>query len=229
MFSRIKKALSGAPREDVSPSTAQQSRLSEWAGLQGLELEEGAKAAGFQLSGKVGPKTWRLESGRPSRDFIHGEELRARADLGLNPDIAIMVINRPLMETLEQKAFKQYTDGLQTTMNASLSEEMRWLTMYESVNHSAWGVDFRQRMAVVSQDPVHAQRWLDSTLTHGLLHWPSELTVPQSPLVLTIARGKAYLRMQYQPADIPTLEHAVRVFVWACESALGTLSVDIQA
>jgi hypothetical protein len=230
MFSRLKKALTGsalAPK--AAHSTVQQSRLSEWASLQGYELEGDDKRAGFSLSGRVGRKAWRLESGRPSRDFIHGEEIRARADLGLDQDIAVMVVNRPLKEALEQKAYAEYTDALQTTVDASMPEEVRWLTMFEEVRSSAWGPQFAQQLVVVAQQPDQALRWLDATLGHELLHWPSELTVPDTPMVLMIMRGKLYLRMQYTPADIPTLEHAVRVFVWACESALSAFSVDIQS
>jgi hypothetical protein len=228
MFSRLKKALTRkAPGAGATPSTMQQSRLSEWAGLQGYELEGDEKRGNLSLSGQVGRKKWRLESGRPSRDFIHGTEIRARADLGLDNDIAVMVINRPLRDALEHRAYAQYTDALQTTVDASLPEEMRWLTMYEEVRSNAWGSSFAQHMAVVAHQPAQALRWVDATLAHELLHWPSDQTVPESPLVLTISRGKVYLRMQYTPADIPTLEHAVRVFVWACESALSGLAVDI--
>jgi hypothetical protein len=230
MFSRLKKALTrGAPAPVVAQSTAQQSRLSEWASLQGYELEGEDKRTGFSLTGRVGRKAWRLESGRPSRDFIHGEEIRARADLGLNQDIAVMVVNRPLKESLEQKAYAKYTDALQTTVDASMPEEVRWLTMLEEVRSGSWGPQFARQLVVVAQEPDHALRWLDATLGHELLHWPSDLTAPATPMVLMIMRGKVYLRMQYTPADIPTLEHAVRVFVWACESAQSAFSVDVKS
>ena len=42
-----------------------------------------------------------------------------------------------------------------------------------------------------------------------------------------VLRGKTYLRMQYTPADMPTLEHAALIFTTACESAIAGLSNDI--
>jgi len=42
-----------------------------------------------------------------------------------------------------------------------------------------------------------------------------------------VLRGKAYLRMQYTPADMPTLEHAALIFTTACESAIAGLSNDL--
>jgi hypothetical protein len=33
--------------------------------------------------------------------------------------------------------------------------------------------------------------------------------------------GKAYLRMEYMPADLATLQHAAHIFTSACDSALG--------
>jgi len=42
-----------------------------------------------------------------------------------------------------------------------------------------------------------------------------------------LLRGKAYLRMQYTPANMPTLEHAAIIFTSACESALAGLTTDI--
>ena len=45
--------------------------------------------------------------------------------------------------------------------------------------------------------------------------------------MLMILRGKAYLRMQYILADMPTLEHAAKIFTYACESGLSGLTADI--
>ena len=42
-----------------------------------------------------------------------------------------------------------------------------------------------------------------------------------------ILRGKIYLRMQYTPANMPTLNHAAKIFTYACESGLSGLTADI--
>jgi len=51
---------------------------------------------------------WNWES-RPG-EFIRGKELRARAQLGINQDLAVLVMSRPLRESLEKKAFQIYTN-----------------------------------------------------------------------------------------------------------------------
>jgi hypothetical protein len=43
--------------------------------------------------------------------------------------------------------------------------------------------------------------------------------------MLLLLQGKAYLRMQYTPADLPTLQHAALVFTRACEAALAAPSL----
>jgi hypothetical protein len=40
-----------------------------------------------------------------------------------------------------------------------------------------------------------------------------------TPFILQLQRGRAYLRMEYPQADVPTLRHAVAVFTQACASA----------
>ncbi len=237
MFDRLKKALgrqSAAPESSKpEPSSVMSSQLSQWASVQGYEVTEssggllGRRGSHFSLTGRVGAKKWRLESGRPSRSFIEGLELRARADLGLPDDLAVMVLNRALKESLEKRAFAAYTDSLQTVQDAELGEEVRWVTSYSEVSSPDWELAFTQHMAVLAAEPAQALRWLDATLMHDLLHWPSDLVMAQSPLVLQISRGKLSLRMQYSSGDIPALEHAVKVLVWASESALSAFGTEI--
>ena len=40
------------------------------------------------------------------------------------------------------------------------------------------------------------------------------------PFMLLLLQGKAYLRMEYTPAALPTLQHAALVFTCACDAAL---------
>ena len=132
MFDRIRKALArdaaaaSAPAEaTTSPSL---SPVSEWAATQGLGFSQTGQAS-FGLDGHVRGRPWRLEVGRPSRKYIQGEELRVRAELGVDPDVVVLLMNRPLKALLEKQAYSMYTDGLQTSVNASLPEEMRWLAV----------------------------------------------------------------------------------------------------
>lgn len=233
MFDRLKKAFSGSPapaREPEAPSSLLSARMgpvSEWAATQGLSFSADGKGADFSLKGKVQGKSWRLEVGKPSRNYILGEELRARAELGVNEEAAVLLMNRPLKEALEKKAYSIYTDSLQTMADPSLPEELRWLSMYEEFGWDSLPSMFWDRYAVLADRRERALAWLDAGLAEQLLSWPPPGLSEHVPFVLFVLRGKAYLRMQYQPADMAILQHASTVFVSACESALGGLSTDL--
>jgi hypothetical protein len=195
--------------------------------MQGLSYAAVGDGEGFALTGKVAGKPWKLERGKSSRDYIHGEELRARAELNLNDGVSILIMNRPLKEALEKRAYEMYTDTLQTTADPSLPEEMRWLAMYPETGWDGLPPEFWTRFAVLSEDPDQALAWIDPHLAGLLTTWPEPAPNEQVPIILMLLRGKAYLRMQYSPADMPTLEHAAQIFTYACESAASGLGADI--
>lgn len=41
-------------------------------------------------------------------------------------EAAVLIVNRPLTEPLEKRAYQMYIDNLHTTADQSLPEEMRW-------------------------------------------------------------------------------------------------------
>lgn len=228
MFDRLKKAFSKEAKESFQPSSQLAStQVSEWAGTQGFGFTGMEAGKGFSLTGKVSGKPWRMELGRPSRNFIRGEELRARAELGINDDAAVLVMNRPLKEALEKKAYSIYTDSLQTTADPNLPEEMRWLSMYEEVGWDSLPRPFWERYSILADQRENALAFMDAGLADLLLGWPDPAPSAEVPFMLMLLRGKAYLRMEYSPAEMTTLQHAAAVFTSACESALGGLSTDI--
>ncbi len=228
MFERLKNAFAQPVAALARPYVAD--AVSRWACTQGYAiagLDGHASGNGFVLSGMVGNKPWKLERGRSSRDYIHGEELRARAALELNDDVAVLVMNRPLKEALEKRAYQMYTDTLQTTADPSLPEEMRWLAMYPEAGWDALAPEFWKRYAVMAEKRDQALAWLNPQLADLLMSWPEPAPDHQVPFMLMILRGKAYLRMQYTPTDIPTLDHAAKIFISACQSGLSGLAADI--
>ena len=228
MFDRLKKAFSKDTKAGFQPSSQLAStQVSEWAGTQGFGFTGMEAGKGFSLTGKVSGKPWRMELGKPSRNFIRGEELRARAELGINEDAAVLVMNRPLKEALEKKAYSIYTDSLQTTADPNLPEEMRWLSMYEEVGWDSLPRPFWERYAILADQRENALAFMDTGLAELLLGWPQPAPSAEVPFMLMLLRGKAYLRMEYNPAEMATLQHAAAVFTSACESALGGLSTDI--
>lgn len=232
MFERLKKVFSATDKPEGAADSLAAGALAgpvaEWAAAQGLSCVAAPDGKGFVMSGKVAGKPWKLERGRSSRDYIHGEELKARAELQINEDAVVLVINRLLKEALEKHAYEMYTDTLQTTADPKLPEEMRWLAMYEEVGWDTLSPAFWERYAVLADERRHAEVLIDVNLAALMMSWPEPAPDAQVPFVLMLLRGKSYLRMQYSPADVPTLAHAAMIFTTACESALDGLATDIS-
>lgn len=230
MFDRIRKALTRAApapatgTADARPSPAADAPLSQWAAAQGLSFT--ADAGGTTLEGRVRGRPWRLERGKPTRDYVVGQELRARAELALHEDVAAMVMNRSLKEALESKAFEQSTDQLRTTIDGNLPQEVRWLAMFDEFVWEGPPAAFWDRYAVVAERRETAVAWIDTALAQQLVGWPAPAPSAQAPFTLLLLRGRAYLRMEYRPANLATLQHAALVFTSACESALRA-GVDV--
>lgn len=223
MFDRLKKVFQrDAPeRPEAAASHLGHDQVSEWALSRGMTFSNVPLSSAVSMQGKVGGRPWRMELGRPTRDYIAGEELRARAELGVDDDVGAMVINRPLKDTLERRAYSMITDTLQTTADPRLPEEMRWLAMYDEIGWEGAPDAFWARYAVLADKREHALAWVDAHLIELLMAWPQPAPSAQVPFMVVMLRGKCYLRMQYLPAQTPTLEHAATIFTSACESALG--------
>ena len=228
MFDRLIKVFSRGPTRQNSPNSKNApNEVSDWAAAQGFLFAAGIDGSGFTVTGKIGNKAWRLERGSASRDYIHGEELRAKAELRLNEEVSVVIMNRALKDALEKRAYEMYTDTLQTIADPSLPEEMRWLAMYPEVGWDSLAPDFWKRYSVMAEKREHALAWLDPHLAQLLLHWPEPTPHENVPFLLMILRGKAYLRMQYTPSGIPTLAHATKIFTHACEQGVSALKSDI--
>ncbi len=232
MFELLKNALgfgrTTKAEKITNPSTlsgssqSQSSKVSEWASMQGLGFSQRSDGRmGYQMDGKIGDKPWRMEQGKPSRDFIKNCELRARAELGISSGMAVMVISRQLKNDLEKRAFALYTDTLQTIAYPKLPEEMRWLSIYEEVGWESLGDTFLNNYAILAEERETAMAWISPELVTLLMSWPA--FDPATPKILMLLRGKAYLRMQFTAGDMPTMEHARTLFTTACELALSSL------
>jgi hypothetical protein len=222
MFNRIKKAFTKeAKPSDETPSQLAVGPVSEWAATQGWGFSVLDGGQNVSLEGKIGGRPWRLQLGKPTRNYIFGEEVRARAELGIEEDVAVLVMNRPLKEALEKRAYEMYTKDLETSVDSSLPEEMRWLAMFEEVGWDSLPEDFWKRFCILSDERANAIAWLDPELLALLDDWPRPDPAGEVPFILLLLNGKAYLRMEYTPAELGTLQHAARIFTSACESALG--------
>jgi hypothetical protein len=228
MFDRLKKVFGKEATPARQPSRGADDTpsvtpdpVSEWAATQGFHFSGKAAGTSFALQGKLGGKPWRMEVGRPSRKYIHGEELRGRAELGVHPEVLVVLMNRSLKEVLEKQAYALYTDTLQTSVDPNLPEEMRLLAMYQETGWDSIPRPFWDRYSVVSDDRAHALAWLDPVLAQQLMEWPAPAPAADVPFMLLLLRGKVYLRMQANAGHMPTLQHAAAIFTSACENALG--------
>jgi hypothetical protein len=223
MFDRIKKAFAKEAKPDPSrdgvPSQLAAGPVSEWAATQGFGFS--MLDQNIALEGKIGGRSWRLQLGKPTRNYIFGEEVRGRAELGIQEDVAVLVMNRPLKEALEKRAYEMYTDQLQTQVDSSLPEEMRWLAMFEEVAWEKVPDAFWSRFSVLTDNRACALAWIDPQLAALCTDWPQPGPSAEVPFVLLLMNGKAYLRMEYTPAELGTLQHAARIFTSACEAAVA--------
>jgi hypothetical protein len=226
MFDRIKKAFGKEAKStaDDPPSQLAAGPMSEWAATQGFGFSVLDGGQNIALEGKVGGKAWRLQLGKPTRNYIFGEEVRGRAELGIQEDVAVLVMNRPLKEALEKRAYEMYTNTLQTQVDSSLPEEMRWLAMFEEVAWEKLPDAFWARFSVLTDNRACALAWIDPQLAELLTEWPQPGPSSEVPFILLLLNGKAYLRMEYTPAELGTIQHAALIFQNACEAAVSVFA-----
>lgn len=197
----------------------------EWAGLEGLACTVEAGEGTFCVSGELGGQPWRVERASASRDYLVGEELRGRAEIGINRQVTAVIMNRALKETLEKRAYSLYTDTLETQASPVLTEEMRWLALYPEAGWDSLSDAFFHRYAILAERRADAMAWLTPELVELLMGWPEPPPDNTVPFILMLMRGKAHLRMQALPhaavADLPAQIHAVRLLVSASEVAVA--------
>lgn len=209
------------------PDSSKPGPVAHWAAMQGLTYLGPQDQSDFALSGTTSGKSWRLECGAPTRDFIQGKELLACAVVDIPPDVSVLIVNRALKDELEDRAYNLYTQSNQTKVGQNLPVEMRWLAMYEETGWNSLPQSFWEKYAVVAEEREHAAALLDSNLAELLMSWPNGAWREDTPFILMLRRGKAYLRMQYTPADLATLEHAAVIFTTACDIAVAELGASI--
>lgn len=224
MFDRLRKAFAFGSSDEDGNAPASHRAVGRWAAVQELRFDPHGAAGGFALEGDVAGTPWRLEAGFSTREYIPGIEVRARAEVGADPDAAVMVISRALKERLEGDAYGAITDTLQTTVTAELPEEARWLAMFEEVRWPALPVPFMRHFAVVADHLEQAQQWVAPALIEQLLAGVTEpkgdaARAASVPILVMLTRGKVYLRMDYASSSLRDVAHAVGVLVTAAELA----------
>lgn len=219
MFERLRSIFSAGRGSAADKGVVTAAQLAQWAEGQGWALAFQGEPAQYQLSGSVAGQPWRMESGAPTRDYILGTELRARTDAHVAHDVAVMVISRPLKEELEGRVYGAITDTLQTAVDDSLPQEMRWLSIYEELRWPELPVSFSRLYAVVGDRADHAQRWVNAAVVSHLLLEREQAAQAQAPLLMMLADGKVSLRLQTVARHLPDLQYAAALFTTAAAVA----------
>lgn len=194
--------------------------IQDWAEARGAEFTQTRDGNGFMLEQpKALPGSLRVEWGASQRSYLNGFELRMRCEMGLHPDLQLMVLCRALMENLERAVFEAYTDTLKTRVDTDTPEEMRWLVMFPKFNGAASQI-LRQRYGIVGVNKELASAWIDGELGEALVQASQDLLPEGHPFVLMCMRGNLYLRTEMAEADLPKVQGLVRLLECAAREAL---------
>lgn len=212
MFDALRRMISGSADDaDWSPWV-------QWAKTRGAQFKRSRTKDGFVVEGGPGARPWRLEWGPPQRSYIAGHELRLRMELGLPQDLNLLVLSRPLMESLEASAFERVTAQTQTHIDDAMPEEMRWLAMLPKAQVAA-DKAFRQRFGVVAVAAPAAAVWVEGPLAARLGEAACGPLAADPPFVLMTLRGRLYLRLQLEVPQVETLSAMLDVFEIAAARA----------
>jgi hypothetical protein len=189
----------------------------EWAESGGHRFARSRDGSGFVVEPGKGGAGWRLEWGAPQRRYIDGPELRLRAEAGPPGDLQMLIATRPLMSSLEQQVFEEFTESNLTRMDDSTPEEMRWLVLYPKVPRAELGV-LRERFGALSNLPRAAPLWLDAPLRQQL-DASSTWLAADKPLALVLQRSRLTLRCALAEPTPAAMRGALGLFGVALAAA----------
>jgi hypothetical protein len=193
--------------------------VSDWAKRRGHAFRRVQGNDGFVIEGMLENAPWRMEWGPTQRPYIPRHELRMRMGLNLSHDMQMLVMSRPLMDTLERETFEEFTDNVQTQVGTKTPEEMRWLVMYTKVNLSTMKA-LRPNFGAVSNLPEAAMLWLEGPFASALEQAATDFLRDKPPFVLMTLRGRLYLRMLLTEPDPKPMYAALALFETAVTQAL---------
>lgn len=154
---------------------------------------------------------WRVEWGPSQRPYFEGRELRFRFDSGLPADIQILCLTRSLAQRLESDVFQRFTDAMQTRVDNTLPEEMRWLAMHAKVPLPGHPV-LAKRFLVLANVERIAQNWLDDELSAAMEAAAASWWTDTLVAVITVNRGILTLRMAGEGLEVNQLRLVSELF-----------------
>jgi hypothetical protein len=206
MFASIKQLLGSKPAAGGDG----QDVLAAWAKAGGHTFKrvKGRTGGGFVVETGKG---WRVELGTSQRPYILGPELRFRCDTGLSGDVQMIMVTKALAQTLESDVFSRFTNAMQTQIDNTLPDEMRWLAMHPKVTLARSSV-LSRRFALFSNAEAVTQEWLDDSLMQEFEAAATSWWTDALMLVLTVNRGILTMRMQGQSLEGAQLNMVGKLF-----------------
>jgi hypothetical protein len=193
--------------------------IAGWAAQRQFEFKRERDGQGFVIDGSVDGQPWRLEWGPSQRPYIEGQELRLRMELALPSDLLMLLMTRPLMESLEKRAFDEFTQRNQTQLGSATPEETRWLVLFPRISLAS-APALRGLIGGVSNVPHEGPAWLEGPLCRELEGAARALLRAGPPWLLMTLKGRAYLRMQLPGIDAEEIASMLRLFETACAQAI---------
>jgi hypothetical protein len=210
MLDGIKRWLAGSGE----PGAHEWEGVAPWAAASKYTFR-GVASEGFVIDGRLGATPWRLEWGPSQRPYISGQELRIRSELGLSPELQLVVMNRRLQQEMEKAVYEQFVEGVQTRIDNQTPPEMRWLVMFAKLEGEALA-PVRERFVALSSQKTWAEQWLAGPLVQAL---QAQRADPATPVVLMIGRGRLMLRTALADAELRPLQNWLRLFETAMREA----------
>jgi hypothetical protein len=202
MFEKLKRAL--RPTDSVDEGG---DGLARWA-VNHMLSHHRLASGGTVAEGVLLDRPFQTGCAPSSRFYIVGNELMAKAGLGLREDVNIVVMHRTLKRALEQAAIDAYEDSVNhvRTTDKPLPEELVWLSLYRDAGWPGPEAGFWARFSVLTDNVVAARDWLDEDAVQSLCEAPVELR-SDIPFLVALTRGKVYLRMQLEGTDDGMVSH----------------------
>lgn len=210
MFSAIKRLIGVGGKE-----TDQSAVLSAWAKAQGFDLKRvNGKSPGYVVETGHG---WRVELGETQRPlYLTGRELRFRGETDMPHDFQLVMLTQSLAHLLETDVFSRYTNDMQTQIDNSLPDEMRWLAMHSKVETPS-SSSLSRRFVILSNSVDVSHLWLDAAMLDALEDAASHWWTDTAMIIVTVNRGLLTMRTTGDLIDPEQLrsmgdffEHATR-------------------
>jgi hypothetical protein len=205
MFSSIKRLLGKTPAPGDEGDV-----LAAWSKAEGHAFKrvKDKSGGGYVVETNQG---WRVELGSSSRTYILGKELRFRADTGMPSDVQAIFVTKVLAQTFESDVFSRFTNAMQTQIDNTLPDEMRWLAMHPRVSLSVSPILSKRYVLFCNAEAV-AKAWLDDKTIMALESAAGNWWADGLLLVLTLNRGLLTIRMPGQNIEPAQLKMVGELF-----------------